>query len=196
MVFVLVAGVGLAALRNASDLWAGMMLLVALASVGVAVLGAVLMDDRERAWWLGFAVFGGGYLVAALSPVRSELATTHLLEYVTARVGGSQVATFEVSRMDGSTQLFRLVTQDGGVIARKLPDSVVSSTPTSDLLTSMVPANRWLSALPGAASHDPFLRVGHSLFALLAGLVGGMIGTWFHSRRGRVTGTAGSPPAT
>jgi hypothetical protein len=127
MVFVFVAGVGLAALRNASDLWAGMMLLVALASVGVAVLGAVLMDDRERAWWLGFAVFGGGYLVAALSPVGTALATTHLLEYVTARVGGSEIATIGVSRVDRSSQLWRLVTQDGGVIARKVADSVVST---------------------------------------------------------------------
>jgi hypothetical protein len=195
MIFVLVAGVGLAALRNASDLWAGIMLLVALASIGVAVLGAVLMDDRERAWWLGFAVFGGGYLVAALSPVRSELATTHLLEYVAARVGGSEIATIGVSRLGPSTQLFRLVTQDGGVIAKKVADSVVNSTPISDLLASMVPANRWLSVLPGAARHDPFLRVGHCLFALLAGLLGGMIGTWFHARRDRVAGTAGSTPA-
>ena len=66
MAFVLVSAVGLAALRNASDPWAEMMLLVALVAAGVAVLGAALMRGRERAWWLGFAVFGGGYLAATL----------------------------------------------------------------------------------------------------------------------------------
>lgn len=97
--FVVVSAVGLAALRNADEPWAGMMLLLVLAAVGVAVLGAVLMNGRERAWWLGFAVFGGGYLVAALCPVRSELATTYLLGYVQGRAVGPEIADIEVSRM-------------------------------------------------------------------------------------------------
>src|SRR4051795_7359154 len=107
MAFVLVSAVALAALSNANEPWAGMMLLLALAAVGVAVLGAVLRNGRERAWWLGFAVFGGGYLVAALCPVRSELATTYLLGYVQARVVGSEIATFEVQRLDRNSVLYR-----------------------------------------------------------------------------------------
>jgi hypothetical protein len=39
MAFLLVPAVALAALRNANDLWAGMMLLTALGAVGVAILG-------------------------------------------------------------------------------------------------------------------------------------------------------------
>ena len=39
------------------------------------------------------------------------------------------------------------------------------------------------SALPGAANYDQFLRIGHSLFALLAGLVGGTVAVWFWGRR-------------
>jgi hypothetical protein len=38
MSFVLISAVGLAALRNASEVWAGMMLLAAMAAVGAAVL--------------------------------------------------------------------------------------------------------------------------------------------------------------
>src|SRR5437868_1966746 len=84
MAFVLVSAVGLAALRNASDLWAGMMLLVALAAVGVAVMGAVILGGKERYWWAGFAFFGGGYFVLAFTPrlsdaSRPHLGTTHLL---------------------------------------------------------------------------------------------------------------------
>jgi hypothetical protein len=45
---IVVSAIGLAALRNASDLWAGIMLLVALAAVGVAVLGAIILRGRDR----------------------------------------------------------------------------------------------------------------------------------------------------
>ncbi len=124
MAFVLVSAVGLAALRNANALWSGMLLLLALAAVGTAVLGATLTTGRQRAWWLGFVVFEGGYLVAALCPVQSELATTHLFEYVHARVVGSEIATFEVSRLDGSSVLYRAVTSDGGVAAKTITNSV------------------------------------------------------------------------
>jgi hypothetical protein len=60
MSFVIVSALGLAALRNADELWAGMVLLFAMGSVGVAVLGAVFLRGRERAWWAGFAFFAGG----------------------------------------------------------------------------------------------------------------------------------------
>src|SRR6266436_1870509 len=91
MAFVLVSAVGLAALRNASDLWAGMMLLVALAAVGVAVLGAVILRGRERCGWAGFAFFTGGYLALAIAPwlsdtFQAQLGTTHLLRYVHSQV--------------------------------------------------------------------------------------------------------------
>jgi hypothetical protein len=185
MAFVVVSAVGLATLRNASDLWAGMMLLVDLAAVGVAVLGAILMRGRERAWWLGFAVFVGGYMAVAISPLQLQLSTTHLLDYVHARVVSSSIATFDVSRFDQSSVLYRIVTSDGGVNLKTVADSVVNSISAEDLLVSMVPANRWRSMFPGAANHDQFLRVGHSLFALLAGLVGGMVAVWFYGRRER-----------
>jgi len=68
MAFVLVCAVGLAALRNANELWARVMMMVAVALVGVAVLWAILLRGRERAWWLGFAVLGATYLFARKKP--------------------------------------------------------------------------------------------------------------------------------
>ena len=59
MAVVVFAAVGLAALRNASELWAGAMVLVALTAVGGAVLGAINLRGIERAWWQGFALFSG-----------------------------------------------------------------------------------------------------------------------------------------
>ena len=59
---VLVAAVGSAALRNASEAWAGSVLLVTCGAVMLAIVGALSRGPDERAWWLGFAFFGGGYL--------------------------------------------------------------------------------------------------------------------------------------
>ncbi len=191
--FVIVAAVGLAALRNASDSWAGMMLLLAGAAVHIAVLGAILMRGRERAWWSGFALSCGGYMAAALSPLRPQFGTTLLLDHVHAKVVGSSIATVEVSRIDRSSVLYRLVTSDGGVSERTVANSVYQSTPVNDLLATIEPANRWRSLLPGAANLDAFQRVGHCLFALLAGLLGGSVATWFWKRRERRPEPCDSP---
>jgi hypothetical protein len=184
---VLIAGsaTGLAALRNANELWATVMMMLALGLVCVAGLWAILLRGRERAWWLGFAVFGCTYLSVSLSPLRSRLTTTHLLEYVHARVVSSSIATVEVSRADQSSILYRVVMIDGTANSRSVSNSVYNSTPEKDLLATMEPANRWRSALPGAANHDEFLRIGHCLFALLAGLVGGTVAVGFWGRRER-----------
>ena len=85
MAFIIVAAIGLAALRNANDLWAGMLLLVALAAVGFALMGAAILRGKERHWWAGFAFFGGAYLALSVGPwlgdtIRPQLGTTHLLD--------------------------------------------------------------------------------------------------------------------
>ncbi len=49
MAFIVVSAVGLAALRNADESWAGMMLLPTLAMVGVAVLGGSSSRGQGRA---------------------------------------------------------------------------------------------------------------------------------------------------
>jgi hypothetical protein len=195
MALIVVCAVGLAALRNANALWAGMLPLAALAAVGVAVLGAVILRGKERDWWLGFALFGGGYLGVTIGPLLSDSVqrqpgTTHLLEYVHARVISSSIATFDVSRAGRGSRLFRVTTLDGAVHSRKVADRDYDTTPADVILTSIAPANRWQSALPGAAHHDPFLRIGHSLFALLAGLLGGMVGLWFQERQARACARA------
>jgi hypothetical protein len=191
MAFILVSAMGLAALRNANELWARVMMMLAVALVGVAVLWAILLRGRERAWWLGFAVLGGTYLLVSLSPLRYRLGTTQLLEYVHAKVADLPIATLEISRFDENSLLYRLVTTDGDVSERTVANSVYYSTPAQDLFVSMAPLNRWRSVLPGAANFDAFQRVGHSLFALLAGQAGGMVAGWFSARRERASADAG-----
>jgi hypothetical protein len=186
MAFVLFSAVGMAAIRDASALCATVMTIVALTCFCVAVLWAILVRGRERAWWLGFALLGGLYLSVSLSPLRYSLGTTQLLEYVSARAGDNSIASFDISRFDQSSVLFRIVTPAGDVSERKVGNSVYHSTPTEELLASIAPSNRWRFLFPGAANFDAFQRIGHSLFSLLAGLVGGMVASWFYARQSAI----------
>jgi hypothetical protein len=79
---VLIAAVCLAALRFASETWAGVTLLATCAVLGLAVVGVVCRDVTERPWWLGFALFGWGYLALAFwSPFNTtKLPTLTLIE--------------------------------------------------------------------------------------------------------------------
>jgi hypothetical protein len=65
MVVVAVTAVVVAALRSASDAWAGAMLMLVCGVLGLAIVGIVCRSGIERTWWLGFALFGCGYLVLA-----------------------------------------------------------------------------------------------------------------------------------
>jgi hypothetical protein len=89
-----VIAVGLAALRNANELWVGTLSLLTVGLVGVAVLGMIHGRGATRAWWLGFFLFTVGYLVLVFSPWFSEqvgttLATTQVLNHVHMRVTSS-----------------------------------------------------------------------------------------------------------
>jgi len=59
MAVVLVGAIGLGALRNPSMTWATIIDLATRVMLGLAILGVSLRRGAQRAWWLGFAVFGG-----------------------------------------------------------------------------------------------------------------------------------------
>lgn len=215
MASVLVFAVGLTALRNANDLWAGLVLLVVSAIDGTAVLGAISLRGSDRNWCLGFAVFCSGYLVLTfLPPVATELVpklgTTQLLKYVHSHVTGSPIPQTPdlrslIAQRDGwvneltqgakvgqpeaylkvvKDRIARLELEILAVQGYYAVGSPITPTPAS-LPPSSTKINRWQHFLPGAANYDQFLRIGHSLFALVAGLIGAVINTWFYGRRER-----------
>ncbi len=62
MSVVLVLALGFAALRNPTEIWAGLLPLVTQGMICLAIVGAVCRTGDERAWWLGFAAFGWSYM--------------------------------------------------------------------------------------------------------------------------------------
>jgi hypothetical protein len=189
MAVVLVSAVGLAALRNASELWVEVMLLLAIAAEGVSILGAALLRGRERAWWFGFAVFAGLYLALAVGPwvndgFRQQLITSHWLVRLRNAMSESTVPILVGEKQAIEAELARL--------RRTKPDlrydPVVSSL-TSNLraIEVQLTANR-----NAGLRYDNFQRIGHAFLALLAGLAGGTVGLWFWARRARAAAGASS----
>ncbi len=214
MSLVLVCAVGLAALRNANELWAGVIVLVTMALLGTALLGVIHQHGQGRAWWLGFGVFAGGYLVLALGPWFSEhiqptLATTQLLDYVHLQVTAATVPRSSnlrmlqdrretlAAEMAHIRKIVRNTKNDPAVqrIQRELgsvdiqitqiqgfPSSLAAIAPTVGGARA-APLSGWQVALPGAANYDQFLRIGHCLSALLAGLGGAFISVQLFANR-------------
>jgi hypothetical protein len=171
MAGVIIVATVLTALKNANDLWVEGLLLTPFAAVGATVLGMFLERGRERAWCAGFALAGGSYLALACAPwlastVRPELGTTHLLDYAYDQCFGPnrnpQVNAGLQAIVSGSLDVL---------------DSVTGSA------SPVPPRLRPRSFMRGIANRDHFQRVGHSLFALLAGLYGATVAAWFYRRR-------------
>lgn len=70
-----------AALRFANRLWSSLVVTALLAALGVALLGMIFSRGPQRAFWVGFGLFGIGYGTMTLTPwmneaYRPQLATT------------------------------------------------------------------------------------------------------------------------
>ena len=61
MTFILLVGLGFAALRNANQFWANATYTLAFISILVALLCAFARKGKARMTWAGFAVFGWAY---------------------------------------------------------------------------------------------------------------------------------------
>ncbi|MDB5352859.1 MAG: hypothetical protein JWN86_4106 [Planctomycetota bacterium] len=183
MVVVLVSGVAVAALKNASDAWAGVLLLLTLLLLGISLLGILHRRGGARAFWQGFAIFGWGYLVLSQAPwiadqVGPRLPTTQLLAYAHEKAHPSPETrgTFQfVAQLTGNSQV-------------QTPQATVTlgTPPSGNLIVSGV--NRPAPAVPvqtlsflsiTQTNLEQFKHVGHCLFTLLAALIGGGIARGF-----------------
>lgn len=202
MGWVLACAVCFAALRNANEIWAGTLLVLLLLMIGVATLGACFQQGRDRAWWSGFALFAGGYLVIAQGPwfaeqVQPRLGTTHLLDYVHHRVIGSRETMGRelqelLSQREAAQSTMKVigkhikVNQQNSIYINLLDRLNTTNgniiTIQGDALRVLaggtsnplapMKVNYWRTFLPGAVNRDHFMRVGQIVFAAIAGMVG------------------------
>jgi hypothetical protein len=172
MGLVVVVAVGVAALRFASELWAGVLLMLTLAVLGAAVLAFHERTGARRAWCRGFALFGWGYLALAMGPWASDtiaprLPTTRGLDTFYARMHpGDGIG-------DHAVRIWELASGDFTVAV-----STDAAPPSS---VAFRPDGRGLgNASRSIPTRDSFHRVGLCLWALLVAGVGGVVGRASH----------------
>jgi hypothetical protein len=185
MGLVVVVAVGVAALRFASEMWAGILLMLTLGVLGAAVLAFHERTGARRAWWRGFALFGWGYLTLVMGPWAAEAIAPHLpttrgLEALYARMYPEREEV---------------------MLSRRFRELVYRKYLARANMTAGSPASVALSpdgsVVLGTASADSslesFRRVGHCLWALLVACVGGLVGRACHAT-GSTGGTPDDPP--
>lgn len=172
-------GAACTALFYPSVVLSGCYFVVSLLLVLTGVVGTIIRHGRMRAYWLGFALFGGGYFCLATINERyvmnssngvlvSPLPTTNLVMWVYGKNVGP------------ATSQPAFVTTSNGRIA-------TSGTTRNNAVMLNAEAGQYV------------VSCGHSVFTVLFAIFGGWIGSWFAAldrRSGAATGLAPSGPSS
>jgi WD40 repeat protein len=170
LILIIFLGVGFAALREATDLWDSIVLSVTIGALLVSLLLAIHREDERRAFWIAFALFGWVYLgLTAIPSIESRLLTNKALAYLDAQLPGRPVLLSAQTwvKTGNSTQPVTKVTfsTNGDVLA--------SSVSSGNMRIWSMGAGRLLWSANGSAEN--FVRIGHSLFALILAWLGGSL---------------------
>ena len=168
LVAVLVLGVCIAALRESNESWDSGVFTLTLTFLLISILLAIHRSDARRAFWIGFALFGWTYLGLSLVPsIESRLATTKALAYLDSKV-------------PGRPQNFFKLHVTGGTPGNRV-QAVAFSPDGNRLATSSLGTVRLWDATTGrllggwAGTTENFVRIGHSLIALIVAFMGGQL---------------------
>ena len=224
---ILFVAVGFAALREADELWASWLFPLTLVLLLVAVLLAAQRTGDRRAFWIGFALVGWGYLSLALIPsTEPRLITTKTLSHLHqstifgSRVRGIRIIpdldrmrdqnlslddllkALEETRMLGTPEQEQLRRESrtfhfvgGSYVLNFVHDrsnepehwakTILKATAEGEIVRlkdvaivergSPFDVPRSAFNLPRAGAAENFIRIGHTLVALLAAWLGGLL---------------------
>jgi hypothetical protein len=192
---ILLFGIGFAALRESSDLWESGIFTVTLGVLLVAVLVAVHRREAKRAFWIGFALFGWSYIALAQVPsIESRLLTVKGLAYLDSKLHGSNSAGFDFDYdNDGDMDLYVAKDPQPNALYRNLSNGKFQDVRASAGLNLQAnkPTTRGTLSFRNSAgmvfrkssgTPENFVRIGHSLLALVAAWLGGILSRRLHRR--------------
>jgi hypothetical protein len=198
LVVIAILGVAMAALRSPSYLWANVTFTVALLAVLAAIACAIVGRGARRAYWLGFSLFGGTYLVICSAPglhdsVCPRLATETLLDFIYPPMAPAEFTPPPAAvPLAYSPPSFPTVPvpppapAPGAQPQPAAPTAFVYYTINTGITMPTQPATRWVAwtrpdrsngvgSVVGTVplvSSEAFRQIGHSLFALLLATLG------------------------
>jgi hypothetical protein len=178
----LLIGVGFAALRESSDIWESGIFSLTLIMLLISILLAIHRTEKRRAFWLGFALFGWDYLgLSAVSSIEPRLMKTKALAYLDSKVPRSipaGFASFDLIVTDSQPNVLYVNKGNGWI---KDVTAVAGSNPAGE--QAWFPNILAGSSLIGSSgTTENFVRIGHSLLALMAAFVGGQLSRHLHTK--------------
>jgi hypothetical protein len=175
LVVVLLVAIGFAALREASDLWESGVFALTLGVLLIAILSAVHRTDSRRAFWLGFSLFGAAYLgLSLVPPIESRLITTKVLALLESKVSDRPIVI--------SGRVWDTWSRNQGQNNPSVNSASIAFSPQGNLVASgnegvirvwNLSGSNLLGTWSGTTEN--FMRIGHSLLALITALVGGQL---------------------
>jgi hypothetical protein len=188
LILVVFLGIGFAALREASELWDSIVLSAASGVLLVSVLLTIHRKAEKRAFWAGFTLFGWGYVaLTLLPPVEPRLLTTKALAYLDSKVPGRPVV------ITGQAW--------GGSAPNPGPQGYIAFSPQANLVADTTNSGSvWLYNMStgkllwsAGGTTEHFIRIGHSLCALIVAWLGGRLSRRLHVRSRDVPPEPGRP---
>jgi hypothetical protein len=184
---VLVIGSGLAALRESNQMWDSGVFTLVLTALLVSVLLAIHRTESKRAFWLGFALFGTAYLVLSLvASIKPRLVTTKALAYIDSKLPRPSppgLAYFEYD--DGDIDLHVANNSQPNALYIRNGNGTfqdVTATVGLDYTGNGTLVLKNSAGLGLGGTTENFVRIGHSLFALIAALIGGLLSRHLHEK--------------
>jgi hypothetical protein len=166
MGFVFAFGVGLAAFRYPSKLWASFLFSIALGAMVVALLGTVFHRGPPQKFWAGYAICGWLYLLMTFGPfggaVSPYLFTTACLDLIYPHV-----AAVEQTAMVAGDNVYGLAGGFGGGFDP--PGAWEHWKAIDGTADGFSAVNNFNVIRPMA-----FQMIGHALFALVFAYLGGV----------------------
>jgi FG-GAP-like repeat len=191
VIIVLLLAVGFAALRESNEIWDNSIFSITLGALFISIPLAVHRTERRRAFWLGFALFGSAYLgLSLVPPIEFRLFTTKGLAFLDSKIPRSIPAGltyFEYN--DGDMDLYAAKNSQPNALFLNTGDGTFEDvTSAAGLNTAGNQAwSLWNSfvgtSLKGSSGSTMyFVRIGHSLLALIAAFLGGLISRYLFAK--------------
>jgi hypothetical protein len=164
MAVVVVLGVAFAGLRSPTPFWANLWFSLVLAALTFSVPAAVYRRGQQRAFWVGFGIFGWVYFVLALAPwfqttIGFQLFSTTILDVLAPYI----------------VQKEYLLRNYVGSFNPPFDPGVPSPWQRWNL-PEFPPENPWrMVGYVTLISPGLYLRIGHAVFCMLIALTGGTV---------------------